>query len=169
MKALAAVCVFALALAAQQFKFNLDHLASKAAEKVELSLDANMLQLAARILSSKESDEAAVKKMLSGLQGVYIRSFDFKNDGEYSKADLEQIRAQLKAPEWSRPINVTDEGETLEVWVRTEQGKMSGLAILASEPRSLTVVNIVGSIDLNSLSELGGKFGIPRKMFPKKK
>ena len=169
MKAFAAACVLAGVLCAQQFKFNLDHLAARAAEKVELSLDSNLLQIAARILSSKESDEAAVKKMIAGLQGVYIRSFDFKNEGEYTKGDVDQIRSQLKAPEWARAINVTDEGETVEVWVRTEQGKMSGLAILATEPRSLTVVNIVGTVDLSTLSDLGGRFGIPKKILPRKK
>jgi hypothetical protein len=169
MRAGAALCVLAGVLGAQQFKFNLDHLAGKAAEKVELSLDANMLQLASGFLSAKDGDEAKVKKMISGLQGVYIRSYDFKNDGEYTKADLEQIRAQLKAPEWTRPIVVSDDTDNVEVWVRTEQGKMSGLAILSSEPRNLTVVNIVGTVDLTMLADLGGHFGIPKRLLPPKK
>ena len=54
------------------------------------------------------------------------------------------------------------DGENIEVWVRNENGKVSGVAILASEPRQLTVVNLVGNIDLDSLADLGGHFGIPK-------
>src|SRR5260370_17690565 len=38
---------------------------------------------------------------------------------------------------------------------------IAGLAILVAEARELTVVNIVGNIDVNKLSLLGGHFGIP--------
>jgi hypothetical protein len=36
-----------------------------------------------------------------------------------------------------------------------------GMAIVASEPRQFTIVNIVGSIDLNKLHKLEGHFGVP--------
>jgi hypothetical protein len=36
-----------------------------------------------------------------------------------------------------------------------------GLAIIAAEPREFTIVNIVGSIDLEDLHKLEGKFGVP--------
>ena len=73
------------------------------------------------------------------------------------------MRSQLKAPEWSRIIGVksTEDNENIEVWVRNEKGKVSGVAILASEPRQLTVANLVGNIDLDSLADLGGHFGLP--------
>ena len=36
-----------------------------------------------------------------------------------------------------------------------------GLAIIAAEPKELVIVNIVGPIDLEKLSQLEGIFGIP--------
>jgi len=169
MKLIVAGCALAAVLFAQQFKFNLDHLAKKSSDTVDLSLDANLIQLGAAFLNTKDPDQAKAKKLVAGLQGLYIKSFEFKRDGEYSPADLDQIRAQLKAPEWARMVNVSnsEDRESVEVWVRTENGKMSGVAILAAEPRNLTVVNLVGSIELSSLSDLGGNFGIPK--IPKKK
>ena len=155
----------------QQFKFNLDHLEAKASEKVDLSLDSNMLQFAAKFLEGKDPDEAKVKKLIAGIEGIYIRSFEFKEKGAYSSADLEQIRSQLKAPEWARIVGVksNEDGENTEIWVRSQAGKMSGIAILAAEPRELTVVNLVGNIDLDSLAALGGHFGIPKVPPVKKK
>jgi hypothetical protein len=34
--------------------------------------------------------------------------------------------------------------------------------VIASEPREFTIVNIVGSIDLDKISQLEGQFGIPK-------
>jgi hypothetical protein len=62
------------------------------------------------------------------------------------------------------------ESENIEVWARNEKGKVTGVAILASEPRQLTVCNLVGNIDLDSLADLGGHFGLPNlPKVPKKK
>jgi hypothetical protein len=164
MLTLALGAMLAATLWAQQFKFNLDHLQSKASETVDLSLNSSMLQFAGKFLDGKNPDEVKVKKLIGGIAGIYIKSFDFKNEGAYLPADLEKVRSQLKAPEWSRIVGVknSEEGENIEVWVRNENGKVSGVAILASEPRQLTVANLVGNIDLDSLADLGGHFGLPK-------
>jgi hypothetical protein len=35
------------------------------------------------------------------------------------------------------------------------------MALIATEPRELTIVNIVGAIDLDKLHKLEGHFGVP--------
>lgn len=156
------------ACAAQQLQINLDHLAPKAAETVDVSLAGSTLQFAAKFLDGTDPEEAQVKKLLAGITGIYVKSYEFKTAGVWSPSDLERIRTQLRAPQWMRIVGVksTDEGENTEVFIRSENDKMTGLAILVSEPKELTVVNIVGSIDLNSLSELGGHFGVPKVDVP---
>jgi Domain of unknown function (DUF4252) len=156
-------CMAAL-LSAQQFKFNLDHLAAKASETVDLSLNGATLQFAAKFLDSKDPDEAKVRKLIGGLEGIYIKTFEFKRAGEWSEADLEAIRKQLRPPEWSRIVGVksSQDGENAEIYIRNENKKITGVAILASEPKELTVVNIAGPVDLESLADLGGHFGIPK-------
>ena len=37
----------------------------------------------------------------------------------------------------------------------------NGLAIVATCPRKFTIVNVVGSIDVEKLAEVEGRFGIP--------
>ena len=153
----------AATLWAQQFKFNLDHLSSKASDSVDISLNTSMLQFAGKFLDGKDPDEAKVKKLIVGIEGIYIKSFEFKQEGGYAPADLGRVRNQLKAPEWSRIVGIKSGGESenIEVWVRNEKGKVTGVAILASKPKQLTVANLVGNIDLESLSDLGGHFGLP--------
>ena len=82
---------------AQQFKFNLDHLADKASDSVDLSLTPSLLQLGASFLDSKDPDEAKVKKIVAGLEGLYIKHFEFKKEGQYTQGDVDQIAPSLYA------------------------------------------------------------------------
>jgi hypothetical protein len=145
----------------------LDGLASKAKESVDITLDSSMLQMAGGFLSAnaKDKDAAKTKELLSGLKSISVRSFEFKEEGQYRIEDLDPIRAQLRAPGWSKIVSVTEEKELTEIYMRTEQGKVAGFAIIAAEPKELTVVAIEGSIDLNDLSKLGG-LGIPSIPIP---
>ena len=93
-----------------------------------------------------------------------MRSFKFENEGEYSEVDVESVRSQLRAPDWSRVVNVTSRkgGDNVDVAYKMDKGKIAGLVVIAAEPKEFTIVNIVGPIDLDQLSSLGGQFGIPK-------
>jgi hypothetical protein len=148
----------------QQIKLNLEHLAAKASDSVDISLNGSMLQFAAKFLDGKDADEARVKKLIGGIEGIYVRSFEFKKDGEWSQTDLEGVRSQLKAPEWSRMVGVksSSEGSTAEVFFRGENQRVTGVAIVVTNPREFTVVNLAGTIDMDSLADLSGHFGVPK-------
>ena len=153
-------------LGAQEIKLpaSLDRLAAKATEVVDVTMDANLLQLASRFLSDKDADDAHVKKLIGGLKGIYVRSFEFEKPGEYQQSDIEPVRTQLHTPAWSRIVGVRSmkSGDNSEVYLKTENGKIGGLAILVAEPKQLTIVSIEGTIDPDQLNELGGHFGIPK-------
>lgn len=146
---------------------NLDKLASKAAEVVDVTLDEPMLKLASKFMAADESGEdAEAFELVKNLKGVYVKSFEFDKEGEYSQADLDAIRSQLTTSSWSRMVGVISkrDGEISEIYMMTESGgkRILGLAILAAEPKELTVVNIIGPIDIEKLSSLEGKMGIPK-------
>jgi hypothetical protein len=158
-------------LYAQQFKFNLDHLSAKASNVVDISLGGPLLQLGARFLDSKDPDQAAVKKMVSGLEGIYVKSFEFKMPGAWTMADLDAVRSQLKSPDWMKMVGYTStaDGENAEIYIRMEDKKINGVAVLVSGVKELTVVNIAGPVDLEALASLGGHFGVPKIVPPPKK
>jgi Domain of unknown function (DUF4252) len=141
----------------------LDKLAAVASETVDVSLDSGLLALAARFMDEGDGDDAAVKSMLSGLKGVYVRSYEFGADGAFGPADVEMIRRQLSAPGWSRMAGVRSKKDNadVDVYLWVEGSTIGGLGILATEPRRFTVVNIVGTIDLDQLRRLEG-LGLPK-------
>jgi hypothetical protein len=155
--------VVALAQDARLEIGRLDALAAKAAETVEVELDEKMLRMAAKFLKSEEPDEAKVKELLAELKGVYVRVFEFEKPGEYSTKDLDPLRSQLQGSGWTKIVGVKSkrEGENVDIHIKYQGDTVSGLAILAAEPKELAVINIIGPIDLEKLSSLEGLFGIP--------
>jgi hypothetical protein len=142
---------------------NIEKLASKAVDTVNVTVDGALLQLAGKFLSQEDPEQKAVKSLIGGLKGIYVRSFEFAKPGEYVPADLEALRSQLKAPAWARMVNVrsTRGGENVDVFLKMDGEKIAGLVVIAGEAIRLTIVNIVGSIDLEQLASLSGNFGIP--------
>jgi hypothetical protein len=48
---------------------------------------------------------------------IYVKSFEFENDNEYSAADVDSIRLQLREPSWTRLVNVKSKKDGNEVYV----------------------------------------------------
>ncbi len=145
-----------------------DALAAKATESVNISLDPALLGLAAGFLDSSKPEDAATKELVAGLKGIYVRSYTFGEDFAYPSGQVDLVRKQLAAPGWQRlvEVNSTKDHTHVDIYVSVDHGAANGLAIIASEPREFTIVNIVGSIDLAKLHRLEGKFGIPKLDLP---
>jgi hypothetical protein len=164
---LAAFCSAARAQDAQSAKLQIDHLnrlAEKAEQVIEVTLDERLLQLAARFLSNNNPTEAKVKEIVAGLKGVYVRVFEFSKPGEYSLSDIETIRSQLRQPGWRKIVGVFSRrgGDNVDVHLKLQGEDIVGLAIIAADPTELTVVNVIGPIDLEKLRQLEGQLGIPK-------
>lgn len=170
------VCMFVLALSAavghaqsaQPERLRIDHLdklASKAVQIVDVTLDEALLKLASKFLSpTRSADEAKIKELVGGLKGVYVKRFEFEQDNQYSESDVEPLRAQLKSPAWARIVGVRTKrgGQNVDVYLMSEGQNIKGISVLVTAARELTVVNILGPIDIDKLSQLEGQFGIPR-------
>lgn len=162
-----ALSVFAAAPAYAQdhAKIDMSHLdkfAERADKVINITVDEQLLRLAASFLSDKKPDEAKIKELILGIKGVFVKRFEFEKEGEFSLADVDSIRSQLNAPGWSSVANVRSKREgNYDVSIMSEGSVIKGLAVLAAESKAFTVVNIVGPIDVAKLAELEGKFGIP--------
>jgi Domain of unknown function (DUF4252) len=157
----------ALALAAPNPRLaipSFSALAQKATESVTITLDPGLLGLAAKFLDSSDPQDAATKEVLKGLQGIYVRSYTFDKDSAYQQADIEAVRSQLAAPGWNRLVETRSRKThaDVDIYIMLDHNQAIGLALIASEPRQFTIVNIIGAIDLDKLHRLEGQFGVPK-------
>lgn len=141
---------------------SLDHLTAKASQSVDVNIDEKLIRIALKVFSDNDPEEREVKKVVAGIKGIYVKRFEFETDGQYTAADMETIRTQLRGPGWTRLVNVKSRQEgNLEVYLLMNGETVGGLTVLSNNLRELTVVNIVGPVDLDKLAKLEGQFGIP--------
>lgn len=138
----------------------LDSLANRASETVDVKLDERLMATAAKIFSDK--DDVDIKEILKGLKGIYVKSFEFEKEGQYSTTDVESVMSQLRGGSWSKVVGVKSKtGDNVEVYLMMQGDQIEGLAVVSAEPKEFTVVNIVGPVNLEKLSKLEGQFGVP--------
>src|SRR3954453_3673333 len=102
MKWLFAVALTVLASGQQLDLGLLDRLASRAKSSVNVTLDEDKLKFASGFLSGDDVNQAAAKNIVSGLKAINVRVFEFDSPGQFTKADLDAIRSQVKGPGWSK-------------------------------------------------------------------
>jgi hypothetical protein len=157
-----ALVAVAIPASAQQVNLDFPGLADRAEEVVDVTLDSAMLRLGAKFLSGDNEDERAVRDMIKNLQGIYVRSYEFSEAGEYDRGLIDKVKSQL-GPTWKALVTVRSKTkENVNIFADMHGDKVTGLVIISAEPREFTVVNIVGPIDIERLASLEGQFGIPR-------
>ena len=141
----------------------LDFLANKAAETIDVKLDEHLMQTTAKFFLGKDPEDAEIRNIIKGVKGIYVKSFTFEREGEYTQAEVEAVMSQLRGAGWSKVVSVISrkDGQNIGVYLNTTGDVISGLAVLSIEPKEFTVVNIVGPVDLQKLSKLEGQFGVP--------
>ena len=137
------------------------HLRDKAVDSVDITVDGLLLNIAKKF--ARESDDEELQN-LSDIKSVRVRNFTFDSDDAYSRTDIDGVRRQLSAPGWSQVVSShkRSHNEDVDVYMCVENDRILGIAVVASDPRSFTIVNVIGSIDIDKLAKLEGQFGIPK-------
>jgi len=146
-----------------------DQLAARADEVVKVTMDRKMLQYASKFMEDQDDTES--KRLISKLNGLYVRSLEFKTLGAYTDADVEPIRAQLQGSDWSRIVEVDSkvDKELVEIYIKTVNSQTMGMVVLSQEPTELVLVHLDGPINPGDLDNLSGNFGIPKNVRGPKK
>ena len=137
-------------------------LAAKASNVTEVTLGKNMLAFAAKFMSGKEHDDVATRHLIEGLDGIYVRNYEFDKEGQYSLEDVQKLRAYFETSDWSPIVREHNKksGESTDVMMKMVNGETHGMFILDVEPKELSIVLILGPVKMEDLSRLGGIGGL---------
>ena len=151
--------------AAQDAKLKLPEfrsLAGKATESVNISLSPWLLHMAGAFINDKDEDSVATKHLLAGIKSIEVRSYEVASDNAYSAAVIVSVRSQLAG--WSQIMQVhhREKSEDVDMYVLIENNVTKGFALIAREPREFTIINIVGSINIDDLPKLQSHLHLPK-------
>lgn len=138
-------------------------LGAHAANVTEVTLGKGMLDFAAKFMDKNDKDQVAVKQLIEGLDGIYVRDYEFDKEGQYSMDQLEQLRQAFATPEWTPMVHERESkggGESTDVMMKMVNGEPQGIFVLDAEPKELAIVLILGPIRMDQLSELKGLSGL---------
>lgn len=106
-----------------------------------------------------EDEELA--NMLEALELICVRAYQKEEDAAH---DYERVAARLKAltlpDDWERVVQVRENDERMQFYVRPADEAIVGLLVLADSPGELVFINLVGSLDLAQVGRIGRKFNI---------
>ena len=131
-------------------------LATRASNVDEITMSKNMLAAATLFMNGKDKDEVAVQKLISGLDGIYIRDYEFEKEGQFTAEQVEQLRKYFETSEWSPLVRDRDRktGESTDIMVKMVNGKSCGMFILDVEPKEISIVMILGPVGMEELGKL---------------
>jgi len=137
-------------------------LRSHATESVDISLGPLPLKLAGWFAghADHDPDSAGVAALLNGLHALHVRHYEFASDFAYPQADIDAVRSQLASSGWSQLVQVRNpsRNENVDIYLAIDKDRITGIAIVASEPREFTIVNAVGSLDPAQVDKLRRHF-----------
>lgn len=150
-------------------KIDISHLApleDKAATVIDVAVDRRTLRLAEKFFKDDIPDEKKIKDLIAGIEGIWVKVFEFEKEGEYQPSDYQILKTQIDSnPNWIKLAGVRSKKKdmlNLEVSIMTDENdNLLGVAIIAAEKEHLAVINVIGTFDLAKIRDLSGKFNIP--------
>ena len=110
-----------------------------------LSLGPTTLRFAARFLD----DDPETQTLLRSLDGVRIRIYEVDEDGDTSRIadNLDRMGGKLLDDDWDPVMLVREEGELVQMYMKSSGKGFSGLTIVSADHEEVVVVNVMGDID----------------------
>lgn len=124
----------------------LDRLGTNAKERNEVNLDKSMLALAIGKKGGRYGDLA--QKM----DFITVRNYEFAQNGQYQKSDLDALRHRLDGNGWSHIVRSQSDGESNDIVVKVDhEGFISDMVILNAEPKELNIVHLHGRFRMDDV------------------
>ncbi len=127
-------------------------------KSVEIFLTPGLVKLVSALDEDKEL-ESVLKKLV--MIKVYTFAVNRSNRKKFEDK-MNELRKRLTKSQWLKFINVKEDTNRTEVYIRETDDEIQGLTILSLEDREVTFVNIVGVIDLESIGKLSSRYHIPQ-------
>ncbi len=139
-----------------------DELEKKADHVVKVNLWGKSLEQGKKLLGLRRNVTSPVGRFLGSVKGVYRRTYRFGKT-KAGQEDFEPVYQQLADDGWVPLIETEDrlkEG-AVSVYSYYENEEVAGVTVVSTDPEEVTVVRIMGAVDLEILSEIGRGLGVP--------
>lgn len=109
-------------------------------------------------MSQATKDDPETAALMEGLKGVRINIYS--TDGETAPAmeQINSVRSMLTAQNWEPIVQVREEGQNVQIFMKADGEGMQGLTVMAVDGDEAVFLNILGSIDPEKLGQVMDQF-----------
>jgi len=128
--------------------------------KTEIVIEEKLLKMVGKFTK----DDPDLANLLNGLKLIKVNTFEVSPENKKQiKQHIKDIDKELHRKKWDRIVKTKSKGNVTNVYVKTAgDDDFVGLTVVTLDnDGEATFVNIVGSIDLETINKLGDKFNIP--------
>jgi hypothetical protein len=125
---------------------------------VQIDLTPEMLSFMTGVAGEGAGDEASA--LLSGIEGIRVRVYeDVRNPREVADY-IDEASRRLEAAGWSRAVYIVDDEDRVRMYMRFEEGEVSGMTVLVSSDADAVFVNLAGRINPATLGQVARTMGL---------
>ena len=141
-----------------------EELKSQADEVVEVNLDGKALEQGSKLLAVRSGISNSFKSVMGSIKGIYRFTYRFALGNPYDIDAMENLHRQMTDGGWAPMIDVQNQKENTGLTVysfTSEDDAPNGITVISNDPSEITVLNLVGDVDLEALATVGETLGMP--------
>jgi len=111
-------------------------------------------------MSQATKDDPDTAALMEGLKGVRINIYSTEGQVQPAMEQLNNVKGMLTAQNWEPIVQVNEDGEQVQIFMKADGEGMQGLTVMAVDDTEAVFLNILGSIDPERLGEVMNQFDV---------
>ena len=124
--------------------------------KVMINLGGSIL----KFVGGMRKDDPETKALLDKLKGVRINVYSVDGNPDAALQKVGQVKNMLQGSSWEPIVQVNEEGEQAQIFVKFSGDIMEGLTVMAVDDEEAVFINIIGQLDPAQLNQVMDNFDI---------
>ena len=103
--------------------------------------------------SENDEEMEAVKRVFGNIESMKIVSVPYKV-AKFDNTKIKEFRSDLKKDNYTELMSLRDDGKNMTFMAQGEESELSNMVVLIDEEDKLTVLSVIGSLDMKDLALL---------------
>ncbi len=124
--------------------------------KVMINLGGSIL----KFVGGMTKDDPETAALLDKLKGVRINVYSVDGNPDAALQKVSQVKSMLQSGNWEPIVQVNEEGEQAQIFIKFSGDVMEGLTVMAVDAEEAVFINIIGQMDPAQLSQMMDNFDV---------
>jgi hypothetical protein len=125
--------------------------------KVNITIGGSILNFVGAMAKQDDPEAAAV---FNKLKGIRVSTYNTQGDSAAAMEQLNSVKKTLQSASWEPVVQVNDEGEQVQIFLKMAGEGIDGLVLMAVDNEEAVFINVIGSLNPAELSQVMDNFDV---------